>query len=1443
MNLSDKSKRCVQRSFIDLSQKQIDDIEHMSLLASMGWSGTFGWDTLLESKRVLIISEAGAGKTYECREQQKALWEKGEAAFFLELAQLAARNFRDQLSAKEEQRFDDWLAAQSGIATFFLDSIDELKLTLGSFRAALTSLSKCLDGHLSRVRIVITTRPTPIDQQLIHELFTVPEPDELIPNGEDFAYIVTGRQRQIPQQNEDEAAPAWRNVALMPLSDEQILQMAAIRGIDTPEALLADIHARNAEIFARRPQDLIELCSDWREHRRIRTHAEQVAHDIRVKLKPRADLNEPAQLSAERALDGARRLALAALLTRKLTIRHSVEADRAGEPGTALDPEVILYDWAPKERETLLQRALFGFASYGRVRFHHRSVIEFLAAQRLNERLNQAGGIKAVKRLLFAETPQGIKVVRPTMRPVAAWLAAWQLSIFSEVRDREPNVLLDHADPQELSLPQRIDALQAYVRAFGQGAMCGMRVQQIQVHRFASPDLSDHVLGMWQAGIENPEVRELLLELIGAGPMPACADLAYGVALDATATVGERLDAISALVRLDDPRIDELARFMVSESDPWPDQLIRDAIYGLLPNHLSPERFCEAVKRVSNSERITDRFSLLPIQIAKLPFTPGYLRAVSTCLTDLIADDLRWVDKWPHFVSNYTQIIPIIAAICLRLIHAGETDASTLRSLVVTLRLQSQNHRGDQFGIKLRNAIAAFAQPQREEIFWLYDAFNESLHPQPEPSRRLFEARNDGPLTLNNAQDGEWVRRTLENPNRPLPERRMMLEVMTYDFWNGVGNPHDYINGLKRYVSDAPELIRQIDWFLAPREIDPETAERRAKLEQQQIAAEQERDKHRADWVAFWRQVAESPEEAFHPDNENKTVWSLWHAMQHAGNASRSSGWNRSFMEQYFGKETTDRLRACMMPIWRNDRPTLPHERPIEARGVTFTRWYLGLAAIVAEAEDPDWARKLSAAEAELAVRYALIDMNGLPEWLNALVDVHPVSVERTLEPELAATLDEINTTSAPGFLFQSLFYASDTIIKLFLPYLRTWLDAFTQHYHAEKFDSVARGRLERVLLILIEHGDAETQNHIKAMAEGYLNAAGKSTVIQIWIKVLMRLDPAAGIDALEKLLGPLEPEAAGAAVNAIGYLFGSNHGHLSIGLRRSEYSPTLLLRLVRLTYRYVRPSDDHPSSTFLGPRNVAQEGRNALLSALLDTKGAEAWATKLEMMDDPLFTHIKDRLFLVAREKEAEEADEAVLTESEVAAFHRYGEAPPTTRDDMFMLLVDRLDDLDDLLLRDDSPRDAWALIWEEKTMRREIARTLSNAAKGLYTVEQETVTADEKETDIRLRVAESGQQAIIELKIGEKWSGRVLRDTIKDQLVKKYMAAENSRSGCLLVTVTSNRNWKHPDTKKTLDIPRLQAMLEEEAARIVEELGGSLRLVAKVLDLRPRLKVESRT
>ena len=300
----------IERTFQDIPEGKVGEADKQSFLVSLGWSRGTTWTDLLRSMRVLIISEAGAGKTYECRERARRLWDAGEPAFFVELTGLGQRDLRSLLGDEEESRLDAWLSSQSDFATFFLDSIDELRLTLGSFEQALKHLKKGIGGRLGQARIVITTRADSIRRTA------------RVPACCQFLRRLRGNRASKPSQESRWAINPLHNSRTrtiaprrigerwgsLPLSDGQIIEFAKDQGVEGPQALLDDLEKRNAQEFARRPQDLIELCADWREHKRIRTHRDQVATNVRVKLLPRDDRPEPAELSVDKAIEGASRL-------------------------------------------------------------------------------------------------------------------------------------------------------------------------------------------------------------------------------------------------------------------------------------------------------------------------------------------------------------------------------------------------------------------------------------------------------------------------------------------------------------------------------------------------------------------------------------------------------------------------------------------------------------------------------------------------------------------------------------------------------------------------------------------------------------------------------------------------------------------------------------------------------------------------------------------------------------------------------------------------------------------------------------------------------------------------------------------------------------------------------------------------------------------------------
>jgi hypothetical protein len=251
--------------------------------------------------------------------------------------------------------------------------------------------------------------------------------------------------------------------------------------------------------------------------------------------------------------------------------------------------------------------------------------------------------------------------------------------------------------------------------------------------------------------------------------------------------------------------------------------------------------------------------------------------------------------------------------------------------------------------------------------------------------------------------------------------------------------------------------------------------------------------------------------------------------------------------------------------------------------------------------------------------------------------------------------------------------------------------------------------------------------------------------------------------------------------------------------------------------------------------RDEAQNGRGAVLSALLARTGAAAWAIKQSMRSDPLFVHFRDRLDQIAREKAASEAEGPPLADRNLAQIELNGEAPQADRNGMFRLMIDRLADLHhDIAAHEFSERPILVGLDKEKDMQVWFAKRLQDRENGAYRVDREALVVNDKETDIRLLSVRSKEQAVIELKLANNgYSVADLERALEEQLVGRYMKHDNCRAGCLLVTMNKPRAWRCPDTGTILDFSALLARLRTLAANLEVQLNYQVKLAVVGIEL----------
>lgn len=138
-----------------------------------------GWSTVIENKRVIILAEAGTGKTHEVLEAARKLAWEGKAAFFCRIEDLADVGIEEALIEGNYEALQSWKQTTED-GWFFLDSVDEARLANERFfERALRRIAKELGDSAPRAHIFITSRVSDwmatADRALVQDVLPCPE--------------------------------------------------------------------------------------------------------------------------------------------------------------------------------------------------------------------------------------------------------------------------------------------------------------------------------------------------------------------------------------------------------------------------------------------------------------------------------------------------------------------------------------------------------------------------------------------------------------------------------------------------------------------------------------------------------------------------------------------------------------------------------------------------------------------------------------------------------------------------------------------------------------------------------------------------------------------------------------------------------------------------------------------------------------------------------------------------------------------------------------------------------------------------------------------------------------------------------------------------------------------------------------------------------------------
>ena len=799
----------LDREFRDLTKEELEDPQLVIAWEISEHSPYIAWAELLLHDRVILLAEAGSGKTAEMRHQVNRLVGEDRFAFFLALESLDSESVADLLSPGEKGRFKKWKAGGDAIAWFFLDAVDELKLNGGRLDRALRRLSNDIDGQVHRARIIISSRPSDwrssVDLNLVRNWLPLPiKSRDSSPQLPDDVFVQAlkdtqaGGKSNIPRMEQNSGKDEIKSVALVPMNMTKIRRFAAKSGVKDTDAFLKEISRDNAWIFARRPLDLNDLIATWRESGQLGTRAEQHETNVAVKLKDDPDRLDYGVLADTQAREGLERVALALTLTRTRTVRSPEQPVDDPSGDSVLDAAEVLPDWTEEQRKALLRRAVFDPATYGRVRFHHGSVQEFLAARRLRELRKKGMSVAALHRLIFSES-FGVKVVISSMRAIAAWLALWDDDVRAGLIEREPEILLSLGDPGSLPLGARARLIRAFVSDYGDGGWRGLNVPINEVRRLSNPALGAVIRECWGEGPRNEDVLELLLKMIWQGRVENCADLILPAARNTLVGSYERIVAVRALKacgRNGDLRT--LADEMLADRKAWPDRIVHGVAEDLFPEIISVDELIMLMEQIPEPKRTVGGFEWSSRKIVEAMDPKSETsRDLRDKMTELIWGGRDQSGSHYYLRSQFGHLVPALAILCDKQLsdRCNGNTSDLVRASVIASRFGAG--RSYEQVRKLREQFCVDEAP-RGDAFWEELSVMDKVEPSADDWLRCHRARQGGLINRFNDNDREWLESALGDESRP--ERRPVALHVLVNLWRQSGGDASKLDNIRNHL-------------------------------------------------------------------------------------------------------------------------------------------------------------------------------------------------------------------------------------------------------------------------------------------------------------------------------------------------------------------------------------------------------------------------------------------------------------------------------------------------------------------------------------------------------------------------------------------------------------------------------------------------------------------
>ena len=1351
------------------------------------FGGSLEWSDLLERKRVVILAEAGSGKSTELTHQVERLAAAGTPVFTATLQSIGRNGVERALGRAQFAKFEAWKDADTA-GWLILDSIDEAKRADFSFAEVLDEVRDAIDAAASRVHLVLSGRHS--DWEFKRDLATllkkvaVPPPDvppvTITPN-ELLLAAVHERGRQ-----EAPAAEEPLVVVMAALDQERVEHFAVSKGVTDVEALVAALERQNLWEFARRPVDLDWLVTYWREHHAFGTLAEMLELSLTERLKE----TNPARrakdsLDQVRAMEALERIGAALVLQRldSIAIPDAALDLTASVPALQLDD--VLADWTPEQRAALITRPVFDPATGGYVRLHNdnNGVVRGYLTARWLLRLKRANAPAArIRDLLFA-TGYGIELVVPSMRQTAAWLALWDAETAQHVTRVDPRLLMDAGDPGSLPPAVRTAALDAMLVAIKDDEHF-RTPDHDALKRFAKADLGPYLRERWQKYNASAAARSLILLVIYLGEISEGADLAResafaqftdrytpiyaGRAITAVGTANDKADYVA---------------YLLANADALSPILVWDALEALFPASVDVAQAVELIDKVRMRRRDGGLgLDYYGARLAEDVTDRDQAEALVTAILGRLRLTLEDDDDGEEGAQADEPWLEMLEVAATRLLTLAPADVAPSVAIDAALRIgESRRSRGRRTRRGDRDLIDLLRQSptRRQAATWRGVELLRAQH-EGTPIIDPWQLRLVGLELRLSMADLPWLLDAIARAAIEDDARFAANAVLT--IWRQDGEDRDLLATIKAVAEGRSAVVALIEQWFTPREPSAEMERYEREHRQHESESAVRQAKADASWVDLADRLRADPDQLrqLPPPTEAGTdyrLFHLWRLLEGLGdNRSRHAIRDLSPLVPLLGAAVVDALRAAFIRYWRTLAPRLIGDRPEAERNQIYSTDMIGIVGVTQEAlADRDWVTRLSDDEVRLATKLATLELNGFPDWLANLARDRPAVSGEILWQAASGDLHDGAGTGHRHHL-STLGSSADAVVATVGPFMLDHLEAHLAAPFAivePGLRIVRRGRADRdrLLALSLDRARTSTDRHLKAL---YLSAAFVEDAAKALAVLEELLDAMSGPEQTLFVQAVLPRVFGGRSVNGV-----AREIELPLGTQE---------RLVVEAFAKIHPDADNDRSDgeVYSPdeRDDAEDVRNGLFNRLAKTPGLATFEALGRLKQIPNFPISPERLEEHRFSRAAADVETAPWRSADVRAFEADFETAPSTSADLQRVGVARLEDIEQHLLHGDFNQGlVVARLPKEVDVQNWFANELRQRQGRSYSLEREPHVAEEKEPDIRFQSRVADARSPIEIKVAESWSLSQLEEALTVQLQGRYLRDRDNRFGILLL------------------------------------------------------------